>query len=177
MRSFPYCHAEANGRGGEGTGVPRTGQPAIRLVGSVQRAFAVIDALAEVDTELGTNEIARRTGVNPSTVSRLLATLVAGGFVEHVQESGRYRLGPRLLQLGNIVLGRLDLRQIARPHLLALVESTGETATLSAAGERDAVTVDFAQSPFSVQGVAQLGRPSIAHATATGKVLLAFGRG
>ena len=157
--------------------MPRTGQPAIRLVGSVQRAFAVIDALAEVDTELGTNEIARRTGVNPSTVSRLLATLVAGGFVEHVPESGRYRLGPRLLQLGNIVLGRLDLRQIARPHLLALVESTGETATLSAAGERDAVTVDFAQSPFSVQGVAQLGRPSIAHATATGKVLLAFGRG
>ena len=60
--------------------VPRTGQPAIRLVRSVQRAFAVIDALAEVDTELGTNEIARRTGVNPSTVSRLLATLVAGGF-------------------------------------------------------------------------------------------------
>jgi DNA-binding IclR family transcriptional regulator len=157
--------------------VPRTGQPAIRLVGSVQRAFAVIDALAEVDTELGTNEIARRTGVNPSTVSRLLATLVAGGFVEHVPESGRYRLGPRLLQLGNIVLGRLDLRQIARPHLLALVDSTGETATLSAAGERDAVTVDFAQSPASVQGVAQLGRPSIAHATATGKVLLAFGQG
>jgi DNA-binding IclR family transcriptional regulator len=157
--------------------VPRTGQPAIRLVGSVQRAFAVIDALAEVDTELGTNEIARRTGVNPSTVSRLLATLVAGGFVEHVPESGRYRLGPRLLQLGNIVLGRLDLRQIARPHLLALVHSTGETATLSAAGERDAVTVDFAQGPASVQGVAQLGRPSIAHATATGKVLLAFGQG
>jgi DNA-binding IclR family transcriptional regulator len=143
----------------------------------VQRAFAVIDALAEVDTELGTNEIARRTGVNPSTVSRLLATLVAGGFVEHVPESGRYRLGPRLLQLGNIVLGRLDLRQIARPHLLALVHSTGETATLSAAGERDAVTVDFAQSPASVQGVAQLGRPSIAHATATGKVLLALGHG
>ena len=156
--------------------MPRTGQPAIRLVGSVQRAFAVIDALAEVDTELGTNEIARRTGVNASTVSRLLATLVAGGFVEHVSESGRYRLGPRLLQLGNVVLGRLDLRQVARPHLLALVESTGETATLSAAAEPDAVTVDFARSPSSVQGVAQLGRPSIAHATATGKVLLAFGR-
>ena len=95
-----------------------------------------------------------------------------------MSESGRYRLGPRLLQLGNVVLGRLDLREIARPHFVpALVDSTGETATLSAAGERDAVTVDFAQSPFSVQGVAQLGRPSIAHATATGKVLLAFGRG
>jgi DNA-binding IclR family transcriptional regulator len=163
-------------RGTEETSVPRTGQPAIRLVGAVQRAVAVVDALAEADTELGTNEIARRTGLNPSTVSRLLATLVVGGLVEHVPDSGRYRLGPRLLQLGNVVLGRLDLRQVARPHLEALVDSTGETATLSASGDRDAVTVDFVQSPFSVQGVARLGRPSIAHATATGKVLLAFGR-
>ena len=155
--------------------MPRTGQPAIRLVGAVQRAFSVVDALAEADAELGTNEIARRTGINASSVSRLLATLVAGGLVEHVQDSGRYRLGLRLLQLGNVVLTRLDLRQIARPHLQALVESTGETATLSAPGELDAVTVDFVQSPSSVQGVARLGRPSVAHATATGKVLLAFG--
>jgi IclR family acetate operon transcriptional repressor len=108
-------------------------------------------------------------------VSRLLATLVEGGLVEHVHESGRYRLGVRLMHLGNIVLARLDLRQIARPHLHALVDATGETATLSAPGERDAITVDFVQSTSSVQGVAQLGRPSIAHATATGKVLLAFG--
>jgi len=156
--------------------VPRTGQPAIRLVGSVQRAFALVDVLADADGELGTNEIARRAGLNASSVSRLLATLVAGGLVEHVQETGRYRLGHRLVELGNVVLARLDLRQIARPHLHALVESTGETATLSAQGERDAVTVDFVQSPASVQGVAQLGRPSISHATATGKVLLAFGR-
>jgi len=156
--------------------VPRTGQPAIRLVGAVQRAFAVVDVLAESENELGTNEIARRTGVNASTVSRLLATLTAEGVVEYVPDSGKYRLGPRLLQLGNLVLGRLDLRTIARPHLQALVDSTGETATLSAPGDRDAVTVDFVQSPASVQGVARLGRPSIAHATATGKVLLAFGR-
>jgi DNA-binding IclR family transcriptional regulator len=136
----------------------------------------VVDALAEAETELGTNELARRTGINPSTVSRLLATLFEGGLVEHVHESGRYRLGVRLMHLGNIVLARLDLRQIARPHLHALVEATGETATLSAPGERDAVTVDFVQSTSSVQGVAQVGRPSIAHATATGKVMLAFGK-
>jgi DNA-binding IclR family transcriptional regulator len=135
----------------------------------------VVDALAEADDELGTNELARRTGINPSTVSRLLATLAADGIVEHRQESGRYRLGPRLLQLGNIVLGRLDLRRIAAPHLRALVETTGETATISVAGEHDAVTVDFLQGPGSLQAVAHIGRPSIAHATATGKVLLAFG--
>jgi IclR family acetate operon transcriptional repressor len=155
--------------------MPRTGQPALRHVASVERAFAVLDALADGSYELGTNEIARRTGINASTVSRLLATLVGAGFVEHVADSGRYRLGLRLLQLGNAVLARLDLREVARPHLQALVAATGETATLSAPGEHEAVTVDFVQSGSSVQSVARLGRPSVAHATATGKVALVFG--
>lgn len=155
--------------------MPRTGQPALRHVAAVERAIAVLDALADGSNELGTNEIARRTRINPSTVSRLLATLARAGLVEHVSESGRYRLGLRLLQLGNAVLARLDLREVARPHLHALVEETGETATLSAPSERDAVTVDFVQSGSSVQSVARVGRPSVGHATATGKVLLAFG--
>jgi IclR family acetate operon transcriptional repressor len=156
--------------------VPRTGQPAVRHVAAVERALAVVDALSDGTAELGTNEIARRTGINASTVSRLLATLANSGIVEHVPASGRYRLGLRLLQLGNAVLGRLDVREVARPHLHELVLGTGETATLSAPGERDAVTVDFVQSGATVQSVARLGRPSIGHATATGKVLLAFGR-
>ena len=152
----------------------RTGEPAARHVAAVERALTVLDALAEGE-ELGTNELARRTRINASTVSRLLATLAAGGFVEHVPETGRYRLGLRLLQLGNAVLSRLDLRRVARPQLEALAAETGETATLSAPGGRDAITVDFVQSEASVQSVARVGRPSIAHATATGKVLLAFG--
>jgi DNA-binding IclR family transcriptional regulator len=155
--------------------MPRTGQPAVRHVAAVERAFAVLDALADGAVELGTNEIARRTGINASTVSRLLATLASAGFVEHVADSGRYRLGLRLLQLGNAVLARLDLREVARPHLVALVEETGETVTLSAPGEHDAVTIDFVQSESLVRSVARLGRPSVAHATATGKVALAFG--
>jgi len=153
----------------------RTGEPAARHVAAVERALTVLDTLAEGE-ELGTNELARRTRINASTVSRLLATLAARGFVEHVPETSRYRLGLRLLQLGNAVLGRLDLRRVARAQLEALVAETGETATLSAPGERDAITVDFVQSDeASVQSVARVGRPSIAHATATGKVLLAFG--
>jgi DNA-binding IclR family transcriptional regulator len=143
-------------------------------VAAVERAAAVLDALADGD-ELGTNELARRTGLHPSSVSRLLATLGHARLVEHVSENGRYRLGLRLVELGNAVLGRLDLRDVARPHLRALVDETGETATLSAPGEPDAITVDFVQSASSVQSVARVGRPSVAHATATGKVALAFG--
>ena len=75
----------------------RTGQPATRQVAVVQRAVTILGELADARTELGTNEIARRTGINASSVSQLLATLVAGGLVEHLPESGRYRLGLRLL--------------------------------------------------------------------------------
>ena len=153
----------------------RTRTPAARRVAAVERAVAVLDELAREPVELGTNELARRIGVNPSTASRLLATLEAARLVQHVPATGRYRLGLRLLELGNAALGRLDVRALARPELERLVEETGETATLSVPGERDAVTVDFVLSASSVQSVARLGRPSVAHATAAGKVLLGFG--
>lgn len=155
----------------------RTGKPATRRVGAVSRALSVLDVLAERGTDVGTNELARETGINASTVSRILSTLADAGLVEHVESNGRYRLGVRLVQLGNVVLAHLDLRERARQQLEALVAATGETATLSIAAEREAVTVDFVRSPASVQSVAQIGRPSVAHATATGKVMLAFGDG
>jgi DNA-binding IclR family transcriptional regulator len=155
--------------------MPRTGKPATRRVAAVERAVAVLDAIAGGEPELGTNELARRTGLHPSSVSRLLATLAESGLVEHVPSTGRYRLGLRLVQLGNAAIAGLDLREVARPHLRALVEKTGETATLSAPGEPDAITVDFVLSASSVQSVARVGRPSVAHATAAGKVALAFG--
>jgi DNA-binding IclR family transcriptional regulator len=152
----------------------QAGKPTTRRVAAVERASALLGALAD-GGELGTNDLARRAGLHPSSVSRLLATLADAGLVEHVAETGRYRLGLRLVELGNAVLTRLDLREVARPHLRALVEETGETATLSAPGDPDAITVDFVLSTASVQSVARVGRPSVTHATATGKVALAYG--
>lgn len=152
----------------------RTGQPAVRHVAAVQRAVRVLDALAEGGGELGTNEIARLTSITPSTVSRLLATLVDAGIVEHLPASGRYRLGLRLVSLSRAALHGRDLRDLARPHLVALSERSGETATLSVPGGREAMTIDFVQSPSSVRSVASIGRPSVGHATAVGKVMLAF---
>ncbi len=144
-----------------------------RPLATVERAVAVLHTLAGSSVDLGNNEIARRTGVNPSTVSRLLATLAADELVRRVPDSGRFRLGPRLVELGYAALARVDLRQLARPHLTALTEATGETSTLSVPGEHATITVDFVQSPSSVRSVAEVGRPSVTHATATGKVFLA----
>lgn len=155
--------------------ISRTGQPATRQVGAVQRAIAVLDALAEGGAELGTNEIARRTGINASTISRLLSTLTESGLVQHLPATGRYRLGVRILQLASAARSNLDLRAVSRPVLEDLASRSGETVTLSLPGEHDVLTVDFVQSSQSVRSVAEIGRNSIAHATATGKVFLACG--
>ena len=141
-----------------------------RSVGSVARALALLDALAEGPS--GVNALARRIGVNPSSASRLLATLEHGGLVER-EPGGPYRLGLRLVALADRVLAGLDVRDLARPQLRALVEETGETATLSVPGGGEAVTVDFVPGESSVLSMARVGRPSIGHATAAGKVLLA----
>jgi DNA-binding IclR family transcriptional regulator len=153
--------------------VARTGRPATRQVASVQRAIAILDELAAARTELGTNELARRTGINVSTISRILATLAGGGLVDHVASTGRYRIGAGIVRLAGAV--ELDIRSLARPHLEELAGCLGETATLSVPGEHEAFTLDFAQSPLSVRSVAELGRTSVAHATAVGKVFLAYG--
>ena len=138
------------------------------------RAVEILDALAD-GGELGTTDVARRTGISPSTVSRQLGTLTRVGLVEHVTATGRYRLGVRTLRYANAVLGRLNLRDLARPHLEDLVRQVGETATLSIPGEADAITVDFVPTDRYLQGVTRLGRPSVGHASSAGKVMLAFG--
>ena len=97
-------------------------QPSSGRIEASQRAVAILDALADAG-EVGTNELARQTGLPASTVSRQLGTLAATGLVEHDAETGRYRLGIRVVRLANAVLARLDVRQVARPHLEVLCGS------------------------------------------------------
>ena len=146
-------------------------------VASVGRALVVLDELRDSEHGLGVNEVARRISVNPSTASRLLATLESAGLVQRDDPHGPYRLGLTLVTLANRVLARLDLQALARPVLVELMERTGETSTLSLPSAREAITVDSAPSHNSVVSMARLGQPSVAHATAVGKVMLAFGGG
>jgi DNA-binding IclR family transcriptional regulator len=143
-------------------------------VASVARALTILDELRDSEHGIGVNELARRIGVNASTASRLLATLEAAGLVQR-DGQGPYRLGLALVTLANRVLARLDLQALARPLLVELTDLTGETSTLSLPGAGEAITVDSAPSRSSVVSMARLGQPSIAHATAVGKVMLAFG--
>lgn len=145
-----------------------------RRVGSVDRAVQTLEALASEPNGLGVNEVARQIGVNPSTASRLLGTLADSGLIVR-EPSGRFHLGLRLVALADRALARLDVRELARPHLHQLVALTGETATLSLPAGPEAVTVDFVPGTSSVVSMARVGRPNTLHATAIGKTMLAFG--
>src|SRR6476659_4855758 len=131
--------------------MPRAVREEGRTLASVDRALTLLDALAERPAGARVGELSELTGVNQSTTSRLLGTLMARGFVERDDATGRYRLG------------------------LRLVEQTGETATLSVPGDTQPFTIDFVPSPSNVASRGELGRPSVNHATVTGKLLLAFG--
>jgi IclR family transcriptional regulator, KDG regulon repressor len=146
-----------------------------RAMREEDRALALLDVLAELPSGARVGELAQRTEINQSTVSRLLGTLMARGFVDRDDATARYRLGLRLVAYADAVLAGLDVRTIARPHLERVVAQTGETATLSVPGGTQPFTIDFVPSPSNVASRGELGRPSVTHATVTGKLLLAFG--
>ena len=141
----------------------------------MERALRVLDAFPEVGGDVGTNELARVTGINASTVSRILATLAAAGYVEHLpgdrslpaRPAGAAALEPRARRRSTCG------RPPARTSTSWSTRPARPRRSRSPAS-RDAVTIDFVLSRASVASVARVGRPSIAHATATGKVMLAF---
>ena len=145
-------------------------------VGSVARALALLEVLAAHPQGQGVSELARAIGVSVSAASRLLATLEEGGLVRRAAR-GPFQLGVRLFALADAASAGLEVRELASPILRQLVAATGETATLSLPGAEAAITVDYESGPSDVVSRARLGRPSAPHATAVGKILLAFDPG
>jgi DNA-binding IclR family transcriptional regulator len=141
---------------------------------SVERAVAALKVFGEDESELGVTELARRLNLHKSTISRLMATLEAGGFVQQDPRTGRYRLGLQLATLAGRALNQYDLRDVARGALHALARATGETCNLSVRDGDDAVNIDQALSSNPVKHLGWIGRRLPLHCSAAGKPLLAF---
>ena len=99
----------------------------------IDRAAALLDALARAGGDASLKILSADTGLHPSTASRILTSLLAHGFVERGEGSGRYRLGVRLLQLSARVGRQLDVRREAPPIMEWLRDEVGETVNLSLA--------------------------------------------
>jgi DNA-binding IclR family transcriptional regulator len=141
---------------------------------AVQRAVRLLKAVSAARPERGLTELARAVGLNKTTAYRLLTALESEGLVERGPAAEGYRPGPELVALGSRALGAAELRFAARTELDALAQATLETATLEVLVGRDALILDEAVGRHVVGSLPSIGTRWPAHATSTGKVLLAF---
>jgi DNA-binding IclR family transcriptional regulator len=143
---------------------------------SVRRAIALLKVFSEQRPEWGLSELARAARLNKTTAYRLLTALQAEGMVARSPASETWRLGAEAIALGAHALRSNDLVTAARPELEALVRDTGETATLEVLVGNDIVILDGVEGPSLVGASSEIGTRWPAHATSTGKVLLASER-
>ncbi|WP_030163560.1 IclR family transcriptional regulator [Spirillospora albida] len=138
-------------------------------VRSLERAFELLEHLADAGGELTLSELTEASGLPMPTIYRLMRTLVNRGYVRQ-EPSKRYALGPRLIRLGEGA-GRL-LGTWARPVLARLVDEVGETANMAVLEGDEAVYVAQVPSRHSMRMFTEVGRRVQPHCTGVGKALL-----
>lgn len=138
----------------------------------IERMIKLLDVLSQHPEPLALKQIAQYTGLHPSTAHRILSSMSADRIVDRV-EPGSYRLGMRLLELGNLVKSRISVRELALPLMRELHAQTGETANLSVRHDDEIVYVERSSSGRSAMRVVHvIGARASLHVTAAGKLFL-----
>lgn len=140
---------------------------------SVERALTILKYLSGNVTEIGITDIASYMGLGKSTVYGLVNTLVQEGYLEQNPDSKRYRLGLKLFELGCIVQGRMDVREIARPYLKELSEHFKMTVHMGVYKEQEVVYIDKMDAPDTRIVYSQVGKRAPMYCTGIGKSVLA----
>lgn len=152
---------------------PHSTLPAQPSVQVIERMFQLLEVLASREEALSLKEISERTGLHPSTAHRILNDLAIGRFVER-PEPGTYRLGLRLLELGNLVKARLSVRDTALGPMRELHKQIQQPVNLSVRQGDEIVYVERAYSERSgMQVVRAIGGRAPLHLTSVGKLFLA----
>lgn len=139
----------------------------------IERMMKLLDVLSRHSGAVSLKQLAQASELHPSTAHRILGAMTASGFVEK-GEAGSYRLGIRLLELGNIVKSRISIRDVAMPPMQRLHESTGESVNLGIRHGNEIVYVERTSSGRSAVRVVHIvGARAPLHTTATGKLFLA----
>jgi IclR family transcriptional regulator, acetate operon repressor len=139
-------------------------------VQSIERAFGLLEMMADHGGSMGLSQLAKASGLPLPTIHRLVRTLVDLGYLRQ-EPSRHYALGPRLIRLGESSSRMLS--SWARPHLSRLVDELGETANLAMLDGDKIVYVAQVPSRHSMRMFTEVGRRVYPHCTAVGKALLA----
>ncbi len=145
-----------------------------QVLTTVRNALRVLKVFRDASGDLGVSDLARRVDLGKSTVHRLVTTLTAEGFLTQDPATGRYRLGLVLAELGAAATIDKNFHAAAIGPLEELWKLTGETVQLALLDGREVVFVERIESPNTLRLFNEVGRRNWAHASGTGKVLLAF---
>jgi DNA-binding IclR family transcriptional regulator len=152
---------------------PRNNRAAKARLSSVANSIRLLGSFSGEEDELGITTLATRLRLAKSTVHRLATTLTSSRFLEQNSETGKYRLGLALFELGALVRRRMDVANEARPKLRELLEKTGETVQLGIVDHFSVLYVYEMESRRAIRMAAAVGARAPLHCTAVGKVLLA----
>ncbi|NLB17776.1 MAG: IclR family transcriptional regulator [Syntrophomonadaceae bacterium] len=146
-----------------------------KTVQSIDRVLSIIEALAEHEAPMHLGDLAEQVVLKPSTVHRLLNTLLVRGFVEQDEDS-RYKLSMKLYYIGNRATYATDIKAMAAPFMREMLEKANETVNLAILDRGEVVYIDQMESNniVIVKMFARVGNRGPAHCTGSGKVLLAY---
>lgn len=149
------------------------GSEATYQVRALERGLQVLGAFADGMSQASLQELHQQLGLNKATLLRLLDVLHRAGFVDHDQESGKYRLGVRAFEVGNAYLANLPIEQLAQPYLQELSEQTGQTSNLGVLAGHEVVHVATVVPDRPLRFHTRVGFRDALHWTALGKMLAA----
>jgi IclR family pca regulon transcriptional regulator len=144
---------------------------------SLERGLAILAEFKPATPELGISDLARALGLSRSTSHRYVATLARLGYLQQNARTRKYRLGPRVLDLGFSAINAMELRQVSAPHLQQLSDETGHTVNMAILDGTDIVYIERCRTSGPGQREIDLalhvGSRLPAYCTSMGKVLLA----
>jgi len=140
---------------------------------AVERALAILEDVSHHRDGMTNAEVSRRLGIPKSSASYILRTLEKRGYLRRQVETGRYRLGLKVLSLGREVLAGFEIGDLALPILRAVVERTQLTAHLAILDHGEAVYIAKVDAPGFIKMDTWVGRRMFVHSTSVGKALVA----
>ena len=146
----------------------------IQIVQSIQRAVMLLEVLADKEAELGIVELSRKTGLNQSTVHRLLRTLFNLNFIDQNPNTHKYRLGLKLFELGSSIINNIDIVKNAIPYMKTLSKKYNEAVNLAKLDKDKIVYIHKIESSTTLKLDLKLGSRHPTYCTGLGKVLLAY---
>ncbi len=143
-------------------------------VRAVERALQIMECFDDEHPERGISDIAQAVGLHKATAHRIVTTLVNYGYLERVEDGQKYRLGLELPNLGYKVLRRMDLRREAVPFMKQLAAEWDETCDLSIFDQGQVFYIEIVRGTRALTISAAVGQRLPVHATASGKLFLAY---